>query len=59
MAASGAERATLVEFPELPEIPREEPVAERMEEKPLTKAAKKKKARLRSRGPYRKTRIEH
>jgi nicotinamidase-related amidase len=58
MAARGAERATLVEFPELPEIPREEPVAERMEEKPLTKAAKKKKARLRSRGPYRKTRIE-
>ena len=58
MVAKGAERATLADFPEFPEIPQEEQGAERMEEKPLTKAEKKKKARLRSRGPYRKARIE-
>jgi len=59
MTAKGAERATLADFPEFPEIPQEEQGAEKMEEKPLTKAEKKKKARLRSRGPYRKARIEH
>ncbi|HLE75510.1 MAG TPA: bifunctional nicotinamidase/pyrazinamidase [Candidatus Bathyarchaeia archaeon] len=58
MVAEGAEKVTLADFPESPEIPQEEPVAEKMEEKPLTKAEKKKKARLRSRGPYRKARIE-
>jgi nicotinamidase/pyrazinamidase len=57
MVAKGAEKITLADFPELIEI-QEELGAEKMEEKPLTKAEKKKKARLRSRGPYRKARIE-
>jgi nicotinamidase/pyrazinamidase len=57
MVAKGAEKVTLADFPELIEI-QEELGAEKMEEKPLTKAEKKKKARLRSRGPYRKARIE-
>jgi nicotinamidase/pyrazinamidase len=58
MIAKGAEKVTLADFPELLEIPHEELGAEKIEEKPLTKAEKKKKARLRSRGPYRKARIE-
>jgi len=58
MIAKGAEKVTLADFPELLEISHEELGAEKMEEKPLTKAEKKKKARLRSRGPYRKARIE-
>ena len=59
MAAKGVEKVTLADFPEPLEIPQEQLGAEKMEEKPLTKADKKKKARLRSRGPYRKARIEH
>ena len=59
MAAKGVEKATLADFPEPLEIPQEQLGAEKIEEKPLTKAEKKKKARLRSRGPYRKARIEH
>jgi nicotinamidase/pyrazinamidase len=58
MVAKGAEKVTLADFPEPVEIPQEEPGVEKMEEKPLTKAEKKKKSRLRSRGPYRKARIE-
>jgi nicotinamidase/pyrazinamidase len=58
MTAKGAEKVTLADFPESSEIPQEELGAEKMEEKPLTKAETKKKARLRSRGPYRKARIE-
>jgi hypothetical protein len=58
MVAKGAEKVTLGDFPEPAEIPQEELGVEKMEEKPLTKAEKKKKARLRSRGPYRKARIE-
>jgi nicotinamidase/pyrazinamidase len=56
--AKGAEKVTLADFPEPVAIPQEELGVEKMEEKPLTKAEKKKKARLRSRGPYRKARIE-
>jgi hypothetical protein len=59
MAAKGVEKITLADFPEPLEIPQEQLGVEKMEEKPLTKADKKKKARLRSRGPYRKARIEH
>jgi nicotinamidase-related amidase len=59
MTAKGVEKATLADFPEPLEIPQEQLGAEKIEEKPLTKAEKKKKARLRSRGPYRKARIEH
>ena len=58
MIAKGAEKVTLTDFPEPLEIPHEELGGEKIEEKPLTKAEKKKKARLRSRGPYRKARIE-
>jgi nicotinamidase/pyrazinamidase len=57
MVAKGTEKVTLADFPKTLEI-QEELGAEKMEEKPLTKAEKKKKARLRSRGPYRKARIE-
>ena len=59
MAAKGVEKVTLADFPEPLEIPQEQLGAEKIEEKPLAKADKKKKARLRSRGPYRKVRIEH
>ena len=59
MAAKGVEKVILADFPEPLEIPQEQLGAEKIEEKPLTKAEKKKKARLRSRGPYRKARIEH
>jgi len=59
MAAKGVEKVTLADFPEPLEIPQEQLGAEKIEEKPLAKADKKKKARLRSRGPYRKARIEH
>ena len=59
MIYSGAKIATLQDFPEPPIIiPAEEPIAEGLEEKPLEKAYKKRKARLRSRGPYRKARVE-
>ena len=59
MAAKGAEKINLEDFPEPAGIPPEQIGTEKMEEKPLAKADKKKKARLRSRGPYRKARIEH
>lgn len=58
MVANGAEKVTLADFPEPPELGQHEPGVEKMEEKPLTKAEKKKKARMRSRGPYKKTRTE-
>jgi hypothetical protein len=58
MVAKGAEKLTLPDFPEASEVLQQALGVEKMEEEPLTKAEKKKKARLRSRGPYRKTRIE-
>ena len=59
MTAKGAEKVNLENFPEPVEISQEKIGTEKLEEKPLAKAEKKKKARLRSRGPYRKARIEH
>lgn len=59
MQTRGAIAATLEEFAEPSEIPFEEPERETSAEEPLAKAAVKKKARFRSRGPYRKTKIEH
>jgi nicotinamidase/pyrazinamidase len=58
MTLRGAEIAILEDFTETAEIPTTEPVGESIAEKPLTRAYKKKKARLRSRGPYRKARTE-
>ena len=58
MISKGADTITLGDLPEPLEIPIEEPGAEEMAKKPLDKADMKKKARLRSRGPYRKARVE-
>jgi nicotinamidase/pyrazinamidase len=58
MEANGAKSVTLEDFGEPMEIPLYEPDDEASAEKPLAKAAVKKKARLRSRGPYRKTKTE-
>ena len=58
MTLRGAKTAILEDFMEIAEIPEAEPVGEMIAEKPLTRADKKKKARLRSRGPYRKARAE-
>jgi nicotinamidase-related amidase len=54
MVAKGAETATLTDFPKPTEI-----AVDKMDDQSLGKAEKKTKARLRSRGPYRKARIEH
>jgi nicotinamidase-related amidase len=59
MTLRGAKTATLDDFLKQDEIPTEEPQTEEIAEKPLSRAEKKKKARLRSRGPYRKARVEH
>jgi len=58
MRIGGAKIATLDDFAEPTDIPVEEPEAESTSEKPLTKAEMKKKTRMRSRGPYRKTKVE-
>jgi nicotinamidase/pyrazinamidase len=59
MVKSGAEQGTLTDFPDLLEVPpAENPVAERLEEKPLSKVETKKKARMRPRGPYKRIRTE-
>ncbi len=58
MRIGGAKIATLEDFAEPADIPLEEPEAESTSEKPLTKAEMKKKTRMRSRGPYRKTKVE-
>jgi len=59
MQAAGVRTAMLEDFAEPTEIPLEQPEGEASADKPLVKAAIKKKARFRSRGPYRKTKIEH
>lgn len=59
MIAKGAEAAILKDFPEPTESQSEEVTDEKIDQESLAEAEKKKKARLRSRGPYRKTRIEH
>ena len=58
MRTEGAKIATLEDFAEPTDIPFEELETESTTEKPLTKAEMKKKSRLRSRGPYRKTKVE-
>ena len=58
MRTEGAKIATLEDFAEPTDIPIDEPETESTAEKPLTKAEMKKKSRLRSRGPYRKTKVE-
>jgi nicotinamidase/pyrazinamidase len=58
MLTAGVMAVTLEDFAEPSEIPAVEPEGEASADKPLVKAAVKKKARLRSRGPYRKTKTE-
>jgi nicotinamidase/pyrazinamidase len=58
MRAGGAKTATLEDFVEPVDILLEEAESESTAEKPLTKAELKKKTRMRSRGPYRKTKVE-
>lgn len=58
MQAQGAKTLTLDDIPEPTEIPVEPPEGEASADKFLTKAATSKKARLRSRGPYRKIKSE-
>jgi nicotinamidase/pyrazinamidase len=59
MVKSGAEQGTLTDFPDPLEFPpAENPVAERLGEKPLSKLETKKKARMRPRGPYKRIRTE-
>jgi nicotinamidase/pyrazinamidase len=59
MVKSGAEQGTLPDFPDALEVPLgEDPDAERLGEKPLSKVETKKKARMRPRGPYKRIRTE-
>lgn len=58
MQQKGARIITVDDFAEPSEIPLEQPEGEQSAEASLMKAAIKKKARLRSRGPYRKTKTE-
>jgi nicotinamidase/pyrazinamidase len=55
---AGAAAVTLEDFVEPTEIPAGEPEGEASADKSLVMAAVKKKARLRSRGPYRQTKTE-
>jgi nicotinamidase/pyrazinamidase len=59
MIKSGAEQATLTDFPE-PSValPTDEPESEGITDEPLNRAEIKKKIRMRSRGPYRKVLTE-
>jgi nicotinamidase/pyrazinamidase len=58
MRIGGAKVATLQDFAEPTDIPLEEADTESTSEGPLSKAEIKKKSRLRSRGPYRQTKVE-
>jgi nicotinamidase/pyrazinamidase len=59
MVQSGAEEGTLADFPDPLEVPpAEDPDAERLGDKPLSKVETKKKARMRPRGPYKRIRTE-
>ena len=58
MRTGGAKTMTLEDFAEPTDIPLEEPETESTSEESLTKAEMKKKSRMRSRGPYRKTKVE-
>lgn len=58
MIKKGARKATLSELSESPETLQEDQTTEKIEEKTLRQAEKRKKARLRTRGPYRKAHVE-
>jgi len=59
MVKSGAEQGTLTDFPDPLEVPpAEDPDAERLGDKPLSKVETKKKSRMRPRGPYNRIRTE-
>ncbi|MBT0159161.1 nicotinamidase [Candidatus Bathyarchaeota archaeon A05DMB-2] len=59
MTAKGADQATLDDFPDSLETPlHEEPTAEAIADKPLSKLEIKRKARMRPRGPYKRVRTE-
>jgi nicotinamidase/pyrazinamidase len=59
MIKNGAEQATLEDFPEPFEVPpAEDPDTELLAKKPLTKVEKKKQARMRPRGRYKRVRTE-
>ena len=59
MVKSGAEQGTLTDFLDPFELPpAEDPNAELLGEKPLSKFETKKKARMRPRGPYKRIRTE-
>jgi nicotinamidase/pyrazinamidase len=59
MVNSGAEQKTLMDFPDPLEFPpADDPDAESLDEKPLSKFETKKKARMRPRGPYKRIRTE-
>ena len=59
MIKSGAEQATLEDFPERLEVPpAEDADTELLEEKSLARVETKKKARMRPRGPYKRVRTE-
>jgi nicotinamidase/pyrazinamidase len=59
MVAKGAEKATLDAFPGPLEAPAAaESTTERIGERPLSKVETKKRARMRSRGPYKRVRTE-
>ena len=59
MKKSGAEQATLTDFPDPLEVPvSEDSSAESLGERPLSKVETKKKARMRPRGPYKRIRTE-
>jgi nicotinamidase/pyrazinamidase len=59
MIESGAEQATLTDFPDILGVPpTEDSDAERLGDKPLSKLETKKKARMRPRGPYKRIRTE-
>jgi nicotinamidase/pyrazinamidase len=59
MVKSGAEQGILTDFPDPLEVPpADDAYAERLGDKPLSKVATKKKARMRPRGPYKRIRTE-
>lgn len=58
MLKSGAEQVTLADFPEAETLAGEENPAEVVGDKPLNKVAVKKKARMRSKGSYKRIRRE-
>jgi nicotinamidase/pyrazinamidase len=58
MLNSGAEQATLTDFPEPEALPAEEGAVDFMGDKPLTEVETKKRARMRPKGSYKRVRRE-